>query len=120
MNRTNTQEAAPTCELHNHLSHLEQEACSRLMPRTPQEQMTFLITRYQGNTAALAAILGVSRRTVMRHAKGSLLPPRRALRERLRVMVLDALCPIRVREAAVREARSKARRRRRGGVQEEW
>ncbi|MFG3117461.1 hypothetical protein ACGF4C_24050 [Streptomyces sp. NPDC048197] len=118
MNRTDAQEAAPTCELHNHLSHLEQETCSRQMPRTPKQQMTFLITRYQGNTAVLAASLGVSRRTVTRYAKGSLLPPRRALREQLRAMVLDALCPIRVREAAVREARWKARRRRRG-VQEE-
>ncbi|GAB7036118.1 hypothetical protein JCM4914_75790 [Streptomyces platensis subsp. malvinus] len=84
------------------------------MPRTSQQQMSFLITRYQGNTAALAASLSVSRRTVMRHANGRLLPPRRALREQLREMVLDALCPFRVQEAAVREARWKARRRRRG------
>lgn len=52
--------------------------------RGVQAQMTFLLMQYQGDTRVLAAVLDVRRRTVERHERGSLLPPRRALRERLR------------------------------------
>lgn len=59
----------------------------------------------------MALRLIVPRGTVERHAKGSLLPPRRALRERLREKTLDALCPIRAEEAAKRNASRRGRRR---------
>lgn len=73
--------------------------------------MAYLIMYYQGNAEVAAAVLGVRRGTVERHAKGSLLPPRRALRERLREKTLDALCPIRGEEAAKRNASRRGRRR---------
>ena len=110
MRRNDDAERAPACESHTHLSPTDQKACARLMPRGAQAQMAFLLTRYEGDSRVLAAVLEVRQRTVERHVRGSVLPPRRALRERLRVMTLDLLCPIRVAAAAERDARRGRRR----------
>jgi len=110
MKRNDDGEQAPVCESHEGFTPAEREACARSMPRGVQAQMTFLLMQYQGDPRVLAAVLDVHRRTVERHARGSVLPPRRALRERLRAMTLDLLCPIRVAAAAERDARRGRRR----------
>ncbi|MDX2572499.1 hypothetical protein [Streptomyces scabiei] len=102
------------CSPHHDLAQVDKEACARLMPQSTQEQMAFLLMKYQGNSGAVAAMLHVSRRTVERHAKGkNLLPPRKDLRARLREWTLGALCPVRLEAAAAEEARRARRGRRR-------
>lgn len=110
MHRDRNRDQPIVCESHLGLACVDQDVCARLMPRGTQAQMAFVLMRFQGNSRAVAAALNVSRWTVERHAKGRFPPPGRALRERLREMTLDALCPVRLEIAAVLATRRGRRR----------
>ncbi|MFF7638541.1 telomere-protecting terminal protein Tpg [Kitasatospora sp. NPDC008050] len=79
------------------------ELFTREPPKTPLAQMKLLTKTAKGNTAAVAARLGVSRRTVERYLAGQRKHPRAALREALAREVAKVWQP-RVRQRRRRQA----------------
>jgi|GEM_PF-1637728 len=70
-------------QFHDGLEAAERAAFTRPVPKRAATQVRFLLARAKGSTAAVAARLGVSRRTVQRYAAGKLRRPQKALRETL-------------------------------------
>jgi hypothetical protein len=76
---------------------------TRTPPKSAQAQIRLLVKTAKGNTATVAAQLGVSRRTVERYLAGQRKTPRAALRAALQREVLKVWQP-RVRQQARRRA----------------
>ncbi|MEV7278633.1 hypothetical protein [Streptomyces sp. NPDC093111] len=107
----NTSAPAPICDVHDLLGRPVREECARLMPRGIQQQLVFLL-EHHGDDRIVAALLNSRPRTIRRHARGSaLFPPNQALRRRLPEAVLNAVCPVRIAQAAEHAARRRKRRR---------
>ncbi|MBB5109468.1 telomere-protecting terminal protein Tpg [Streptomyces spectabilis] len=65
------------------LTRAERQVFTRPTPKSAKSQIKFLLTRAKGSTKALAARLGVSRRTVQRYRAGQLTTPNKRLRAAL-------------------------------------
>ncbi len=76
---------------------------TRPPPKSAQARMRFLVKSEKGSTRAVAARLGVSRRTVERYVKGTLRRPRKDLADRLEQEVRKDWQP-RVRSRAKKRA----------------
>lgn len=70
-------------EIDDALERASAELFTRQPPKTPLAQMRLLAKAEKGNTAAVAARLGVTRRTVERYLAGQRKHPRTPLREAL-------------------------------------
>ncbi|MFD6415159.1 telomere-protecting terminal protein Tpg [Streptomyces sp. NPDC060194] len=77
-------------------------AFTRRIPQSAQAQMKFLVKQEKG-TRAVAALLGISQRTVERYVKGQLKRPRAELRDRIAQEVRKRWQP-KVRERAKQKA----------------
>ncbi len=85
------------------IDRADTEQFTRLPPRTPRARMRLLLRAEKGSTVAVAARLGVSRRTVERYLSGVRKHPRPALQEALEREVRKSWQP-RVRAAARKRA----------------
>ncbi|MEU6120216.1 XRE family transcriptional regulator [Streptomyces sp. NPDC047117] len=83
------------------------ETVTKAPPKSAQAQMRFLTKTEKGSTKAVAARLGVSRRTVERYLAGQHKTPRAALREALGREVAGSWQP-RVRQRARKRAATTA------------
>ncbi|MFC8567812.1 hypothetical protein ACFUIW_18835 [Streptomyces sp. NPDC057245] len=104
----------PRCERHDTL--LQAEELSEFAARFPaghQAQTAFLLANYAGNTSLVAALLGTGVRTVRRHCRGWPPPPGLRLRRALHRRVVDLVCPRRLSDRAVEQARQANREVRR-------
>jgi hypothetical protein len=90
-------------EINDALERGAEEHFTRNPPKGAQAQMRLLVKAAKGNTATVAARLGVSRRTVERYLAGQRKTPRAALREALQREVLKVWQP-RIRQQARRRA----------------
>jgi transcriptional regulator with XRE-family HTH domain len=70
-------------EIEDALARAAESTATRPIPKTARAQMRFLVKAEKGSTAAAAARLGVTRRTVERYLKGTLRRPRKDLAARL-------------------------------------
>ncbi|SDN41028.1 telomere-protecting terminal protein Tpg [Actinacidiphila guanduensis] len=70
-------------EIEDALARATESTATRPIPKTARAQMRFLVKAEKGSTAAAAARLGVTRRTVERYLKGTLRRPRKELAARL-------------------------------------
>ncbi|MDF2435150.1 MAG: hypothetical protein JWP44_4781 [Mucilaginibacter sp.] len=70
-------------QIHDGLEAAERAEFTRPVPKGAAAQFRFLLARAKGSTAAVAARLGISRRTVQRYAAGTLKRPQKALRANL-------------------------------------
>ena len=69
--------------IHDGLEAAERAEFTRPVPKGAAAQFRFLLARAKGSTAAVAARLGISRRTVQRYATGKLRRPQKALQAAL-------------------------------------
>ncbi|MGW8375646.1 helix-turn-helix transcriptional regulator [Streptomyces sp. ODS28] len=60
-----------------------QGAFTRPIPKTAPAQMRYLVKQHKGSTGQVAALLGITQRTVERYVKGQIKKPRADLAERL-------------------------------------
>lgn len=135
MNRPSTRksEFAP-CAGHDTLTAADRSACLRQIPVGASAQLTFLIDRRATSWAAFYPKAGPRRirrlaikdvantlycrpHVVRRHAKGSLLPPGRSLRERLNTQMTHAFCPVHLAQVDAEHAADIARAARRKAAQ---
>ncbi|MEW2521510.1 telomere-protecting terminal protein Tpg [Actinacidiphila alni] len=70
-------------EMEEALARASAGTATRPIPKSAQARMRFLLKTEKGSTRAVAARLGVSRRTVERYLKGTLRRPRAELAARL-------------------------------------
>jgi len=70
-------------EIEDALARAAANTATRLVPKSAQAQMRFLVKAEKGSTRAVAARLGVTQRTVERYLKGTLRRPRAELAARL-------------------------------------
>lgn len=66
------------------LGRAVQGAFTRPVPKSAGAQMRYLVRRHQGSTQQVAALLGISQRTVERYVKGQIKRPRPQLATRLK------------------------------------
>ncbi|MFB7274642.1 telomere-protecting terminal protein Tpg [Streptomyces sp. NPDC056244] len=85
------------------LDKAEANTVTRPAPKSAPAQMRFLVKQEKGSTRTVAALLGVSQRTVERYLKGQLKHPRKDLAARLAAEVRRRWQP-RVRERAKKRA----------------
>lgn len=75
------------------------------MPSGVQQQLVFLL-EHHGDDRIVAALLNARPRTIRWHARGPApFPPSQALRRRLAEVVLDAVCPVQIAQAAEQATR---------------
>ncbi|WP_031522673.1 telomere-protecting terminal protein Tpg [Streptomyces sp. NRRL F-5123] len=96
-------------KLQDSLERASAATATRPIPKSAQAQMRFLVKSEKGSTAAAAARLGVTQRTVERYLKGTLRRPRADLAARLEREVRKDWQP-RVQQRAKQQAAS------RGGI----
>jgi hypothetical protein len=96
-------------EIDDALQRAAANTATRPIPKTAQARMRFLVKVEKGSTAAVAARLGTTQRTVERYVKGTLRRPRKDLAARLEREVRREWQP-RVRRRAKKHAAS------RGGI----
>jgi transcriptional regulator with XRE-family HTH domain len=70
-------------QFHDGLEAAERAEFTRPVPKGAAAQFRFLLARAKGSTVAVAARLGISRRTVQRYAAGKLRRPQKALQATL-------------------------------------
>jgi transcriptional regulator with XRE-family HTH domain len=73
----------PWGQIHDGLEAAERAEFTRPVPKGAAAQFRFLLAQAKGSTAAVAARLGTSRRTVQRYAAGKLKRPNKSLRAAL-------------------------------------